>query len=816
MLGMSSLSYSQIPTVERAALIALYNSTNGANWTNNSGWLGSAGTECDWYGIDCSGGKVSSILLWNNNLSGTIPSELCNLSTNVFRLILNNELGSGSLSGSIPSCLSGLTGLDQLYLQDNQLSGTIPQSILDLGIANFFTYNNNLDNVPATASITGGNRTVADSDGSAGESVTVVGTIYDHELRAQGSNPITTEWLVNGSVVSTQPGGNATNYNIGLSLSDGSNTIALRVTDYHGAVTTATVTITVQAAAANVSPTVSISGGNRTIADSDGSAGETVSFTATATDSDGTIASTQWLVGGSEVATGTSASIALDNGETVVTFKATDDDGASASTTVTITVEVPNVSPSVSISDGDRTIADTDGSAGETVSFTATATDSDGTIASTQWLVGGSEVATGTSASIALDNGETVVTFKATDDDGASASTTVTITVEVPNVSPSVSISDGDRTIADTDGSAGETVSFTATATDSDGTIASTQWLVGGSEVATGTSASIILSNGAIVVTFKATDNDGSSTTTTATITVEAPNVSPSVSISGGDRTIADTDGSAGETVSFTATATDSDGTIASTQWLVGGSEVATGTSASIILSNGAIVVTFKATDNDGSSTTTTATITVEAPNVSPSVSISGGDRTIADTDGSAGETVSFTATATDSDGTIASTQWLVGGSEVATGTSASIILSNGATVVTFKATDNDGSSTTTTATITVEAPNVSPSVSISGNDRTIADTDGSAGETVSFTATATDSDGTIASTQWLVGGSEVATGTSASIALDNGETVVTFKATDNDGSSTTTTATITVEAPNVSPSVSISDGDRTIADTGW
>ena len=274
---------------------------------------------------------------------------------------------------------------------------------------------------------------------------------------------------------------------------------------------------------------------------------------------------------------------------------------------------------------------------------------------------------------------------------------------------------------------------------------------------------------------------------------IEAPNVSPSASISGGDRTIADTDGSAGETVSFTATATDSDGTIASTQWLVGGSEVATGTSASISLGNGATVVTFKATDNDGSSTTTTATITVEAPNVSPSASISGGDRTIADTDGSAGETVSFTATATDSDGTIASTQWLVGGSEVATGTSASISLGNGATVVTFKATDNDGSSTTTTATITVEAPNVSPSASISGGDRTIADTDGSAGETVSFTATATDSDGTIASTQWLVGGSEVATGTSASISLDNGAAVVTFKATDNDGAATSTTVTVTV-----------------------
>ena len=183
-----------------------------------------------------------------------------------------------------------------------------------------------------------------------------------------------------------------------------------------------------------------------------------------------------------------------------------------------------------------------------------------------------------------------------------------------------------------------------------------------------------------------------------------------------------------------------------------------------------------------------------------PSVSISGGDRTIADTDDSAGETVSFTATATDSDGTIATTQWLVGGSEVATGTSASLSLGDGATVVTFKATDNDGASTTITATITVEAPNVSPSVSISGSDRTIADTDDSAGETVSFTATATDSDGTIASTQWLVDGSEVAIGLSATLSLPDGSTVVTFKAIDDDGASSTTTTTITVASPAHEP----------------
>jgi hypothetical protein len=92
--------------------------------------------------------------------------------------------------------------------------------------------------------------------------------------------------------------------------------------------------------------------------------------------------------------------------------------------------------PSVSISGGDRTIADTDDSAGETVSFTATATDSDGTIASTQWLVDGSEVAIGLSATLSLPDGSTVVTFKAIDDDGASSTTTTTITVASPAHEP--------------------------------------------------------------------------------------------------------------------------------------------------------------------------------------------------------------------------------------------------------------------------------------------------------------------------------------------------------------------------------------------
>ena len=130
----------------------------------------------------------------------------------------------------------------------------------------------------------------------------------------------------------------------------------------------------------------------------------------------------------------------------------------------------------------------------------------------------------------------------------------------------------------------------------------------------------------------------------------------------------------------------------------------------------------------------------------------------------------------------------------MAAGLSATISLPNGSTVVTFKATDNDGNSSTATVTITIT--NIVPDVYISGGSRAIADTDGIAGESVSFTGTATDSDGTITTTQWLVGGSVVATGLNATISLPNRSTVVTFKATDNEGASSTTTATITVATP--------------------
>jgi YD repeat-containing protein len=91
----------------------------------------------------------------------------------------------------------------------------------------------------------------------------------------------------------------------------------------------------------NEPPSVLILGGNRIVPNSDALAGELVSFTATATDDDGTVETTEWIVNGSVVATGLTADIALPDGQTVVIFRAVDDDGDPSTDSVTITVEAP-------------------------------------------------------------------------------------------------------------------------------------------------------------------------------------------------------------------------------------------------------------------------------------------------------------------------------------------------------------------------------------------------------------------------------------------------------------------------------------------
>jgi len=104
------------------ALVDLYNSTNGDKWINNNGWLKEPVSK--WYGIKSSNGRIISITLYKNNLSGTIPASIGNL-TALTSLYLNKN----NISGIIPETIGNLTNLKFLSLFANQLTGPIPYSI---------------------------------------------------------------------------------------------------------------------------------------------------------------------------------------------------------------------------------------------------------------------------------------------------------------------------------------------------------------------------------------------------------------------------------------------------------------------------------------------------------------------------------------------------------------------------------------------------------------------------------------------------------------------------------------------------------------
>ncbi|MHB0968262.1 MAG: leucine-rich repeat domain-containing protein [Thermoanaerobaculia bacterium] len=144
------LAEAAIPTGERNALIAIYNATGGESWSNRANWLGAAGTECTWAGVTCDESQsfVALLDLSNNNLTGTIPSDVGSLSK-----LTMLGLYSNSLSGSIPSTVGNLRLLRYFYLAENDLTGSIPSSLGTLSNLEELYLNNNALSGPLPSSL---------------------------------------------------------------------------------------------------------------------------------------------------------------------------------------------------------------------------------------------------------------------------------------------------------------------------------------------------------------------------------------------------------------------------------------------------------------------------------------------------------------------------------------------------------------------------------------------------------------------------------------------------------------------------------------
>ena len=155
-VGLGAEAQAQDHAGDKQALVALYNATDGPNWTNNENWLSDEPLD-DWHGVTVSDGRVTELAFESNQLTGTIPAELGNLSSLTILILQFNRqltgpipaelgnlsslevlaLGANQLTGTIPPELGNLSSLTWLTLFHNQLTGTIPQSFTNLTLERF-------------------------------------------------------------------------------------------------------------------------------------------------------------------------------------------------------------------------------------------------------------------------------------------------------------------------------------------------------------------------------------------------------------------------------------------------------------------------------------------------------------------------------------------------------------------------------------------------------------------------------------------------------------------------------------------------------
>jgi|GEM_PF-6559220 len=107
------------------------------NWDPNLG----GNPVCTWGGIVIDAeGYVTEINLGGSNLTGSLPNTF---GENGLTRIQVLKFSTNNLSGTIPSGILNLTTLSTLWLDDNEFTGTLPAALGDLQNLSFFWVDNN-------------------------------------------------------------------------------------------------------------------------------------------------------------------------------------------------------------------------------------------------------------------------------------------------------------------------------------------------------------------------------------------------------------------------------------------------------------------------------------------------------------------------------------------------------------------------------------------------------------------------------------------------------------------------------------------------
>jgi hypothetical protein len=153
---------------EIASLVDFYHTSHGVKWKVKKNWC-TPHLLRDWFGLSVNRfGFIVKLIIPNNNLLGSIPDSIDNL-TNLRELDLRYNQLTGSipssicqlehlthlhlhcnrLGGPIPELIGNLKSLVILDLRSNQLTGSIPESIVELKHLNYIAFTSNLLKLPS-------------------------------------------------------------------------------------------------------------------------------------------------------------------------------------------------------------------------------------------------------------------------------------------------------------------------------------------------------------------------------------------------------------------------------------------------------------------------------------------------------------------------------------------------------------------------------------------------------------------------------------------------------------------------------------------
>ena len=600
-------------------------------------------------------------------------------------------------------------------------------------------------------------------------------------------------------------------------INAGYNTISVVASDLNGLVRSATPAIGAYEYSSSTStptPVVSITspttGSNVT-------SGSNVSITAAASEVNGTISNISIYSGATLLGSSSSSpyTYVMNDpavGNYTLTAVATDANGVSTtSSAVSVTVASQSQQPSSPVVTITSPASGSSYTAGSNVTITSTASETNGTI-SNIYLYNGSGVLLGSSSSSPfsfVDSNMAAGGYSfyavATDANGVSASSS-TITVTITSSASSTPVVSIASPANGTNYTQGSTFTISASASETNGTIAQVQYYSGSYLLATSTTSPYTASwtnatTGTFTLNAKATDANGVSTMSSPiTITVTtAASSSPVVAITSPANASSFT---AGSNITLTASASETNGSISKVQFYNGSTLLGTSTASPYTftwnnVAAGNYTLTAKATDANSVSTTSSA-ITVAVSGL-PAVSLAANNSTY-----TAPALIDLTATASETNGTISKVEFFNGSTLLGTDTSSpyTYAWSNvavGSYSLTAEAFDNNNNTvTSSTVNVTVTLAGVAPSFTAQPVSSTV-----TAPAIATFSVAAT---GTPAPTfQWMqsvnggafsaISGATSSTYTTAATTTANSGTEFECVITNASGSVTSNIASLTVNA---------------------